>query len=169
MSRGSRSAVWLLALAGALACDGGLQPLGPCPSGFVGVCGTIRFRGTIPDNTELVWVVAFERFPQSAADLFGFRPSLPPALPFGDTMATYQLPLPTGTYEWVLAVWKQEGTLTLTNADSLLREAGFYRDPSDPARPGAVIVSGAATGAVDFVVDFDNMHPVSFWFPTGPR
>ena len=165
----SRSAPWLLALAATVACDGGLEPLGPCPQGFVGVCGTIMFQGSVPVGTDLVWVVAFETFPQSSGDLFLFRPIPPPMLPLGNAVTTYQLPLPAGRYEWVLAVWKAEGTLTIENADQLLREAGFYRDPGNPTLAGVVTVGGGATGEIDFVVDFDNMHPVSFWFPPAAR
>ena len=61
------------------------------------------------------------------------------------------------------------GALTPANADSLLREAGFYRDRTDTTRPGVVVVSGTGTDSIDFVVDFTNMHPVSFYFPASIR
>lgn len=164
-----RSPSWLLVCAALLACNGGLEPRAPCPRGFVGVCGVIQFRGTVPDSTDVVWVVAFAQFPQTSTDLLTFRPVPPPELPLGASIATYELPLASGTYEWILAVWKKTGSLSLTNADTLLREAGFYRDPADTTRPGVVTVSGGATAGVDFVVDFGNMHAVSYWFPpAGP-
>lgn len=149
----------------ALACNQGLEPVPLCPLSGTGLCGTVRLHGTVPDSTDVVFVVAFEHFPQSTADLFGFKPALPPQLPLGDTIATYVLDLPPGRYEWVLAVWKKEGGLSVANADSLLREAGFYRDPADATQPGAIVVNGRVRG-VDFVVDFDDMHPVSFYFPS---
>jgi hypothetical protein len=161
----------------ALACNGGLEPeraSGICPAGFTGACGTVRFHGTIPDSTQLVYVVAYARFPQSTDDLLLFQPIPPPVLDLpsgpGDTISTYQLPLPAGRYEWLLAVWKKIGTLDLTNADQLLREAGFYRNPANPSLAGVIdVVAGAGRDSIDFVVDFGNMHPVSFYFPPAVR
>ena len=63
--------------------------------------------------------------------------------------------------------WRQ-GVLTIANADSLLREAGYYkRSDADTSRFGAgiVVVNSIGTDSIDFVVDFTNMHPVSFYFP----
>lgn len=158
-----------------LACDGGLGPVpqsGGCPPGFTGACGTVIFRGAIPESTQVVYVVAYAHFPQNTTDLLTFAPLAPPVLDLpgtpADTIATYRLPLPAGRYEWVLAVWKKIGQLSLDNADSLLREAGYYRDPSNPTQPGVVTVAGAQD-SIDFVVDFGNMHPVSFYFPPAAR
>jgi hypothetical protein len=64
----------------------------------------------------------------------------------------------------VLAAWKKQGALSQQNADTLLREAGYYKNPADTTQAGVVVVNGAATG-IDFVVDFTNMHPVSYYFP----
>jgi len=155
-----------------LGCDEGLTPRQPpttCPAGFVGICGTVTFRGALPDSTDAVYVVAYARFPTTQDDLFLFLPLPPPSLPL-DKVGTsggqhYALPLPSGSYAWVLAAWKKVGPISTANADSLLREAGYYRDPSDTTRPGTVMVSGAGTDGIDFVVDFTNMHPVSFYFP----
>lgn len=159
------------ALTALLACDGGLTPVaesGGCPPGFSGACGTVTFRGPVPESTQVVYVVAYARFPQSTTDLLTFAPLSPPVLDLpgspADTIATYRLPLPAGRYEWILAVWKKVGLLTLTNADSLLREAGYYRDPGNPTQPGVVDVMGARD-SINFLVDFGNMHPVSFYFP----
>ena len=70
--------------------------------------------------------MAFRNFPQSINDLFTYQPVLPPSLSLPDSAADsvrfYTLPLDTGRYEWVLAVWQKQGTLTIANADSLLRE-----------------------------------------------
>jgi hypothetical protein len=140
---------------------------GVCPPGFVGICGTVKIRGVTPDSTDFVVVVAFADFPRDTLDLLQFRPVPPVQLPLGDTIATYRLGLPAGRYEWVLVVWKKLGAISLANANTLLREAGFYRDPNNPATRGVVDVSGGQSG-VDFVVDFADMHPVSFWFPPSP-
>jgi hypothetical protein len=151
-----------------VACDQGLAPEPMCPSGFRGICGRVTFRGALPDSTELVYVVAYSAFPQNQNDLFSFLPLSPPTLQLDSasraTAQPYALPLPDGTYQWVLAAWKKVGTLTPQNADTLLREAGYYRDPGDTGRIGVVVVNGLATG-IDFVVDFTNMHPVSYYFP----
>lgn len=156
-----------------LGCNEGLAPRQTpttCPSGFVGICGTVTFRGTVPDSTAAVFVVAYVKFPTTQDDLFLFQPfPSPPPLPL-DSVTTsrkqfYLLPLPSGSYAWVLAAWLKVGILGPTNADSLLREAGYYRDPSDPTKPGTVVVSGTGTDSIDFVVDFTNMHPVSYYFP----
>jgi hypothetical protein len=164
-----------IALVTALACNGGLEPsaaTGTCPAGFVGACGIVTFRGAIPESTQVVYVVAYQHFPQSTSDLLLFQPLAPPVLDLPtsatDTTAAYQLPLPAGHYEWVLAVWRKVGPLTLTNADSVLREAGYYRNPANPAQPGTLDISGARD-SLNFVVDFNNMHPVSFYFPPASR
>lgn len=164
------------ALAATLACDGGLEPepvppvATACPSGLVGICGAITFQGTEPPNTEAVYVGAFETFPQTCADLVNFQPLPPQALPRPyQGSKFYTLELDNGSYEWVLAVWKKPGQLTLTPADTaLLREAGHYRDPAAPATPGAVVVSGRATESIDFVVDFGDLHPVTDYLSCEP-
>jgi hypothetical protein len=155
------------ALAAVLACDAGLEPEPICPRGLVGLCGTLHFRGAIPDSTAAVAVVAYATFPQSCNDLFTFQPLIPPSVPYADSVAAYSLPLPPGRYEWVLAVWRKTyPPLTLTVADTaVLREAGHFRNPADTSQPGVVTVpNGGFTGGVDFVVDFDNLRPVSYYF-----
>lgn len=157
------------ALLALVACNEGLTPHSSCPPGFVGVCGRVTFRGTLPDSTDAVFLVAYATFPESLPALFTFQPLSPPRVSPDSADPTapqpYQLPLPNGTYRWVLAAWKKLGALTPATADSLLREAGYYRDPADTTQPGVVVVNGGATTGIDFVVDFTNMHPVSFYFP----
>ena len=152
----------------ALACNDGLKPQTLCPAGFKGICGSVTFRGALPESTDVVYVVAYATFPQSQQDLFSFQPLPPPTLATDSASRAkaqpYALALPNGTYHWVLAAWKKQGTLSQQNADTLLREAGYYRNPSDTTQIGVVVVNGVATG-VDFVVDFTNMHPVSYYFP----
>lgn len=158
----------LLALV-ALACNDGLQPTPLCQPGAV--CGTVTFRGALPDSTDVMYVVAYQAFPQSINALFTFQPAPPPQLRLptpGDSTSSYTLPLPSGQYQWVLAVWKKVGTLTIANADTLLREAGYYRDPADSTKAGVVTVRASGADSVNFVVDFANMHPVSYYFPAAP-
>src|SRR5207249_1504685 len=84
-------------------------------------------------------------------------PPPPPSLarPFRGSQI-YALPLSTGRYEWVVAVWKKVGAFApgFSNADSLLKEAGFYRDQTDPTAPGVVVVNDSSTDSVNFVIDF---------------
>ncbi|MGH7548706.1 MAG: hypothetical protein ACREMM_11090 [Gemmatimonadales bacterium] len=150
-------------LAAALACDGGLEP----DTSFVGISGTLTFTGAVPESTQAVFVVAYQTFPRCRSDLFGFQPPLSrlQSLPLNQPTGTFQLPLANAPYEWVLAVWVKQG-FTPFNADATLREAGYYRDPVNPGQPGAVVVNDTVVPGIDFIVDFDNMHTVDFWFPT---
>lgn len=160
-----RPAVALVAvLTAALACDAGLEPEPICARGLVGVCGTIRFSGPIPDSTDNVFVAAYASFPQTCNDLiFNRQPFIPSSVPYADSVSLYSIELLAGTYEWVLAVWKKVGTLTLTAQDTtLLRVAGYYRDPADSTQPGPVTVpTGAVAANVDFKVNFDSLKPAT--------
>ncbi len=154
-----------------LACNEGLQPVGAptaCPPGFVGICGTVRFRGALPDSTQAVYLVAYPTFPRTRNDLFNFVPLPPQSIPTADSTYFYTLGIPTGRYEWVLAAWVKQG-FTTANADTTLREAGFYRDKADTTKPGVVSVYGTGTDSINIVVDFANMHPISYYFPAAVR
>jgi hypothetical protein len=155
----------------ALACNEGLQPVrapAACPPGFVGICGTVRFRGALPDSTQAVYLVAYPTFPRTRNDLFNFVPLPPQSIPTADSTYFYTLGIPTGRYEWVLAAWVKQG-FTTANADSTLREAGYYRDKADTTKPGVVSVYGMGTDSINIAVDFANMHPISYYFPAAVR
>jgi len=146
------------------ACGRGLEPEPICARTLVGLCGTVRFRGAVPANTENVFVAAYLTFPQTCTDLINNRkPVIPGSVPFTDSVAAYSVPLSPGTYEWVLAVWKKPGTLTLSPADTqYLRVAGYYRNPADSTQPGVVTVpTGSAPGDIDFLVNFDSLRPAT--------
>jgi len=155
----------------ALACNEGLHPT-TCP----GICGTVTYQGSLPDSlrdsTAAVLIVAFSTFPQTPADLLRFQPPVPASIDTGGPARRYVLQVPHGTYEWVLAVWvKQSRTpLGAQNADSLLREVGFYRDGGDTTAHGTGRVHVAAGGAdaIDFAIDFSRMHRVCDYFPPCP-
>ena len=158
------AAVLIAVLAAALACDAGLEPEPICVRGLIGVCGTIRFSGTIPAGTDNVFVAAYATFPQTCNDLiFNRQPFIPSSVPYTDSVALYSIPLPAARYEWVLAVWKKIGQLTLTAQDTtLLRVAGYYRDPTAQTQPGPVTVpNGGAVSDVDFKVNFDSLRPAT--------
>ena len=122
-----------------------------------------------------LFIVAYTTFPESIQALLTFQPLPPPAVllpPSGDSTLFYTLPLPSGRYEWVLAVWQKQGTLKpdFSNADSLFREAGFYKDAGDTTSHGSgiVVVDGTATDSIDFVIDFGDMHRICTYFPPCP-
>jgi hypothetical protein len=155
--------VWFL-LAVLVACGGGLEPERICPPSLVGLCGTLRFRGTIPDSTDNVFIAAYVAFPQTCNDLINNRqPFIPSGVPYNDSIAQYSVELLPGTYHWVLAVWKKTGALTLTPADTaLLRVAGSYRDPVDTTQFGIVTIpTGGTAGGIDFRVEFDSLRPAT--------
>lgn len=169
-SRVSCVALVAVALA-APACNEGLRPTPAattCPAGFRGICGTVTFRGAVPDSTQAVFIVAFDTFPRTAAQLFSFKPALPTPLALGPPREFYTVLLPDGRYEWVVAVWEKVGSLTPQTAPTLLAETGFFRDSSDTTKPGVVVVNGTGTGHVDFVIDFTNRHAVCTYFPPCP-
>lgn len=161
----SRVTAVALVTAGAVAaCHGGLQPEPICGPTLIGVCGTIHFRGTVPDSTDDVFVAAYATFPQTCNDLIIDRqPFIPGSVPYTDSAAQYSVSLPPGAYQWVLAVWKKVGTLTLTPADTaLLRVAGYYRSPADTTQAGVVTVpDGAAAANINFRVEFDSLRPAT--------
>lgn len=154
----------LLLVAVVAACGRGLEPEPICARSLVGLCGTVRFRGAVPANTENVFIAAYLAFPQTCTDLINNRrPVIPGSVPFTDSLAAYSVPLDPGAYHWVLAVWKKPGTLTLSPADTqYLRVAGYYRSPADSTQPGVVTVpSASAISNIDFVVDFDSLRPAT--------
>jgi hypothetical protein len=153
-SRLSRAA--LCAAVVALACNAGLHPTTAC----AGICGTATFRGAVPESTQAVYVVAYHTFPHSRDSLFTFQPPVAflQRLPLDGAATSYAIPVESGRYEWVLAVWVKQG-FTLANADSTLREAGYYRDPTDTSQAGIVNVLAQGTDSIDFVIDFAHMHP----------
>ena len=167
-SRLSRAA---LCSAAALACNGGLQPTTAC----AGICGTVTYQGSLPDSlkdsTAAVLILAFATFPQSPSDLLLFEPSVA-FVDTGGPPRRYVLQVPNGTYEWVLAVWEKKSHtgLSAQNADSLLREVGFYHNPADatPQGSGRVHVTGGGADSINFTIDFTNMHRICDYFPPCP-
>jgi hypothetical protein len=153
--------LWLC-MAVVAGCSGGLEPEPICAPSLVGVCGTLRFRGAIPDSTDNVFITAYTNFPQTCTDLINPRQPFI-SVPYTDSVAPYGVELAPGPYDWVLAVWKKTGVLTLSPADTaLLRVAGYYRHPRDSTVPGVVTVpTGASVGDINFVADFDRLRPAT--------
>ena len=158
-SRVARAAL-AAAAAALLACNDGLQPI-TCS----GICGTVTFAGAVPESTQAVYIVAYHTFPHSRDSLFNFQPPLSSlhALTLGGVPTFYDIAVEPGHYEWVLAVWVKQG-FNLTNADSTLRESGYYRDPADTSQPGVVDLTGGPADSINFVVDFTHMHPPCHYY-----
>jgi hypothetical protein len=173
MSRHARRAA-LTCLVAVVACREGLQPTPVCPPAFVGICGRVTFRVPLPDtlraSTDAVFIVAYHHFPTAPESLFNFVPVPPDTIPTARGTYVYALAVPPGHYDWVLAVWKRVGTFTTQNADTLLREIGFYRDAGDTTSHGSGIVTVVGTHAdsINFVIDFSNMHRICTYFPPCP-
>jgi len=147
-----------------------------CPTGFVGICGTVTLQGQLPDSlqdsTQAVFIGAYHTFPSAPESLFHIQPFPPSAIPIDHATHFYTLRVPSGRYEWVLAVWQKKSTAPLSaqNADTLLREIGFYRAGVDTTAHGSgiVTVSGTGTDSIDFVIDFSHMHRICDYFPPCP-
>lgn len=154
----------------ALGCDGGLKPEIASTNCPTGICGTVHFRGVVPESTEYVRVVVYAFVPRTANELTAFA-GFSDVLPIGADSAFYACcitRLPPGPYGWVLVVWKKKSValLDVTNAAALLREMGSYRDPADSTRFGTVAVpSGGGVGGIDIIADYGRMHSISDFFP----
>ena len=174
-SRATRIAISAVAAAVALllplvlGCDGGLKPETPSTNCPAGICGTVHFRGAVPDSTEWVRVVVYASVPKNASELTAFA-GFSDVLPLSVGSAFYTCcitPLPPGSYGWVLVVWKKLGALVPTTAPDLLRELGAYQDAVDTTRFGTVVVpSDGGIGGIDIVADFGKMRSISDFFPS---
>lgn len=158
----------LLVAAFMAGCGGGLEPepaSTACPSG---ICGTVRFRGAVPDSTDYVRVVVYRTLPTTPGELILFAGFSDP-LPLGVDSAFYTCCvslLSPATYAWVLVVWKKLGTLDFATAPALLREIGSYRDPADTSLLGSVTVpSTGGAPRIDIIADFGKMRSISDFFP----
>lgn len=139
-------AVPVLALA-ALRCeiDKGLGPL------TTGITGTITFRGSWPENTEQILVVASTEFPpQGISQLDVGEP-----LPLGVDSARYTIYLPPGLYRAVAVVWKEKGYEW--NVNNII---GVYFVGGDSLSPGQVQVPrGHLVEGVNMVANFKRARP----------
>src|SRR5258707_15602849 len=72
--------VAVVGLVAAAGCNEGLSPTPACPQGFVGICGTATVRGTLPDSTQGLLIVAYRTFPLTIQALLAFQPMTPPTV-----------------------------------------------------------------------------------------
>jgi hypothetical protein len=162
-----------LALLLAPGCDAGLKPEAAstyCPAGL---CGTVHFRGAVPDSTDWVRVVIYPAVPESASQLTAFA-GFSDVLPLGVDSTFYTcclLGLKPGAYGWVIVVWKKlsDSALSVSTAPSLLREVGAYLNPADTTQFGiAVVPSGGGVSGIDIVADYGKMRSITDFFPPPP-
>src|SRR5439155_430206 len=127
--------VAVIGLVAAAGCNEGLSPTPACPRGFVGICGTATVRGTLPDSTQGLFIVAYTTFPESIQALLTFQPLPPPAVllpPSGDSTLFYTLPLPGLSAQETAVLY------------------GSMRDSSgQPLRATVRVVNGAAASVAD--------------------
>ncbi len=151
-----------------LSCDGGLKPEIASTNCLSGLCGTVHFRGAIPDSTDYVRVVVYAFVPRTVNELTAFAGFSDP-LPLGADSAFYSCcitHLPPGPYGWVLVVWKKVGVLDVNSAPALLREVGSYMNPADTTAFGTVVVPDqGGVGGIDIVADYGKMKSISDYFP----
>jgi len=142
----------LLALAPLLllGCTDGLEPVT-----FQGVSGTVRFSGNPPDSTEWVRLAVYRDLPASTAGLIGFV-AFSDTLPLERGVVSFNLPLDTGAYRWIPAVWKRRDVpLAITS----LRVMGWYSDSEDPFAPPVAfrVEAGKETAGIDINADFTRL------------
>src|SRR5437773_1171524 len=134
----SRVSHMAICVAVALACNEGLRPTTAAPA----IRGTVTYQGHLPDSlrdsTGAVLVVAFATFPQTPADLLHFAAVA--LLDTGGPPRRYELRVPTGTYEWVLAVWEKKSNTELGSGNGSVPRCGSPAAPPWPLRTAAVAI-----------------------------
>ena len=81
--------------------------LGPRPSSWSGIEGTVVFLGQWLEEIEEVRVVVYRDYPPVDSSFFyGFQGFSDP-LPVGASSASYRVPLVEGRYEWVVVAGKK--------------------------------------------------------------
>ena len=132
---------------------------------------TVTIQGRFPTVSEQHAGCIHRCFPTfpPRGEPVPFQPLPPRAIPIDNATYFYTLPLQSGRYDWVVAVWQKKSAAALSqqNADTLLREVGFYRDHADTTSHGSgrVTVGGTGTDSIDFVIDFSHMHRICDYFP----
>jgi hypothetical protein len=123
--------------------------------------GAVSFRGPWPANTGAVGIGAFTGVPQpgNVLDYYFKNTALDYGIPVHAAAWNYRLRVRSGeAIRYVAVVWIN-AAYDLTS----MKDIGFYPDPSDPSKPGALIMekNGLQTG-VDILVDFTTMDMASF-------
>jgi hypothetical protein len=119
------------------------------------VQGRINFVGNKPEGTEILLVSAFVDVPDlnNIANSLGSIGGIPLPLTNPNPEQSYEISVRKGAYKFIGVFWKGK-----SNDPKSIRCIGFYPDPANPSRPGAVSVppEGVASG-IDFVADFSTL------------
>lgn len=119
------------------------------------ISGTIRYRGQWPKETAMVLVAVYRAQPTSEFQYLLFE-NVDYSQPVFVDSSSYRLKVGAGVYNYVVLFLVPKKMSGLGDLVTL----GYYRDPSDPSRPGAVSVkSGSEAAGVDIVVDFFAGQP----------
>ncbi len=114
------------------------------------ISGTIHYSGAWPKETSLVLLAVYRVRPASEFQYLLFE-NVDYAQPVFVDSSSYRLRVGAGLYNFVALFWVPRTMRSLADLVTL----GFYRDPSDPSRPGTVsVASGSEATNVDIYVDF---------------
>jgi hypothetical protein len=147
----------------------GLSPLESDSGGTTGIKGKIVFAGTWPDSTKEVRVAVLKSYPSRMSNsdsLMAFV--LSNLVAFSDTLprfvkeCEYKLPLPAGSYAWVLVAWFPDIPLYLFGVKEL---GAFYRMTGPQKTPSPVhVIPGVMMEGINISADLNNVkRPVPFF------
>jgi len=115
--------------------------------------GTIYFRGTWPEDTEILALGMFPIIPKTAVEFLTIK-ALDITIPlFREEPYSYRTPVASGVYKFIAVFWKGRNTSIFD-----IRAIGFYACPGDSLLPLSVAVQpGETKTGVDIVVDFSHL------------
>ncbi len=117
------------------------------------ISGTIRYQGQWPTETAMILVAAYRTRPTTEFQYLLFE-NMDYSQPLFVDSSYYRLKVGAGVYNYVVVFSVPKKVSGLADLVTL----GYYRDPSDPLRPGAVSVkSGSEARGVDILVDFGSV------------
>ncbi|MDZ7343221.1 MAG: hypothetical protein ONA90_01775, partial [candidate division KSB1 bacterium] len=117
--------------------------------------GTITFAGEWPEDTETVVLGGFTEIPDlnNIVNSLLLLGGIDIAVPKFVAKHNYQMAVRHGEYKFIGLFWKGRH---IDWRD--IRAIGFYRDPNNPSRPGALQVGPNGTiSGIDFVADFSTL------------
>jgi hypothetical protein len=119
------------------------------------IAGTMTFAGDWPDDTETVLLGAFSQVPDlnNLANSLGFLGGIPLPITNGGRESNYDIAVRNGEYKFIGVFWKGKN-IKWEN----IRCLGFYPDPANASRPGALQIAKEGTANnINFTVDFSTL------------
>ncbi|MDZ7290711.1 MAG: hypothetical protein ONB44_23375 [candidate division KSB1 bacterium] len=117
--------------------------------------GKITFAGNWPEDTETILLGAFVEVPdlKNMATSLGLLGGLPLPITSAGKERDYEIAVRNGAYKFIGVFWKGK---KIDWKD--IRCIGFYPDPANSSRPGAVQIAPAGTvSGINLVVDFSTL------------